>query len=201
MGLVALGEQTIPSGIAALLIAMMPVWVAVLGRIFFGERLPGLAVVGHRDRARRRRDPVGPSRWRRRRARPGRARGLSSRRSAWSLGLAVRHAPCAACRSEPLLTTGLQMLAGALVLVVLARVTGELAALRSGRRLDGLPAGVRLPDLVGSLVAFTTYGWLLGWRRPPRIATYAYVNPIVAVVLGAIVLSEPITRGPSSPAP
>ena len=44
--MVAFGEQTVPSGITALLIAMMPVWVAIFGRIFFGERLPRLAVVG-----------------------------------------------------------------------------------------------------------------------------------------------------------
>ena len=46
MGMVAFGEQTVPSGITALLIAMMPVWVAILGRVFLGERLPRLAVVG-----------------------------------------------------------------------------------------------------------------------------------------------------------
>ena len=46
MGMVAWGEQTIPSGIAALLIALMPVWVAIFGRAFLGERLPRLAIVG-----------------------------------------------------------------------------------------------------------------------------------------------------------
>ncbi|HKG57222.1 MAG TPA: EamA family transporter, partial [Candidatus Limnocylindrales bacterium] len=46
MGMVAWGEQTVASGIAALLIALMPVWVAVLGRIFFRERLPKVAVAG-----------------------------------------------------------------------------------------------------------------------------------------------------------
>jgi drug/metabolite transporter (DMT)-like permease len=46
LGMVAFGEQTVPSGITALLIAMMPVWVAILGRVFLGERLPRLAVVG-----------------------------------------------------------------------------------------------------------------------------------------------------------
>src|SRR3954469_26017724 len=46
MGMVAWGEQTVPSGIAALLIALMPVWVADLGRVFFGERLPWIAVAG-----------------------------------------------------------------------------------------------------------------------------------------------------------
>ena len=46
MGMVALGEQTVPAGIAAILIAMLPLWVAVLGRIFFAERLPAAAIVG-----------------------------------------------------------------------------------------------------------------------------------------------------------
>src|SRR3954466_14327285 len=46
MGMVAWGEQTIPSGIAALLVAMMPVWIAVLGRVVLRERLPRLGVVG-----------------------------------------------------------------------------------------------------------------------------------------------------------
>ena len=46
MGSVASGEQTIPSGIAALLIGLMPVWVAILGRVFLGERLPCLAIAG-----------------------------------------------------------------------------------------------------------------------------------------------------------
>src|SRR4051795_13759232 len=46
MGFVAFAEQTVPSGIAALLIATMPIWVAVLGGVFLGERLPSLAVAG-----------------------------------------------------------------------------------------------------------------------------------------------------------
>jgi len=47
--------------------------------------------------------------------------------------------------------------------------------------------------VVGSLVAFTTYGWLLRVAPLSIVATYAYVNPVVAVVLGAIVLGEEIT--------
>ena len=46
MGMVAFGEQTVPSGITALIIALMPVWVAVLGAIFLSERLPRLAIAG-----------------------------------------------------------------------------------------------------------------------------------------------------------
>ena len=55
MGMVALGEKTVPAGIAAILIALLPVWVAVLGRIFFGERLPRGRRRRHRRRVRRRR--------------------------------------------------------------------------------------------------------------------------------------------------
>ena len=47
--------------------------------------------------------------------------------------------------------------------------------------------------IVGSLIGYTTYGWLLRVAPISRVTTYAYVNPIVAVALGAIVLSEPIT--------
>ena len=69
MGLVAWGEQTIPSGIAALLVALMPMWLAIFGLAFFGERLPRAGVVGHRRRPARRRDPRLANR-RRRRPRP-----------------------------------------------------------------------------------------------------------------------------------
>ena len=55
---------------------------------------------------------------------------------------------------------------------------------------------LRSPSLyltvVGSLLAFTTFGWLLRVAPLPLVTTYAYVNPVVAVILGAIVLSEPI---------
>ena len=47
--------------------------------------------------------------------------------------------------------------------------------------------------LIGSLIGFTTYAWLLRVAPLPRISTYAYVNPVVAVFLGALILAEPIT--------
>ena len=69
MGAVAWGEQTVPSGIAALLIAMMPVWVAIFGRVFLHERLPLAATLGIGDRDGRSRDPRRPvDRARRRRS-------------------------------------------------------------------------------------------------------------------------------------
>jgi drug/metabolite transporter (DMT)-like permease len=87
----------------------------------------------------------------------------------------------------------MQMLAGGIILAVMAVATGEPA------RLD-LPAvspesltALGYLTVVGSLVAFTAYGWLLRVAPLSIVATYAYVNPVVAVVLGAIVLGEEIT--------
>ena len=85
------------------------------------------------------------------------------------------------------------MLAGGTVLMIVALVTGETAhldvAAYSARSLFALGYLV----VFGSLVAFTAYTWLLQHAPVSQVSTYAYVNPVVAVVLGAIVLAEPIT--------
>ena len=84
------------------------------------------------------------------------------------------------------------MVCGGLVLTLMGLVSGEFASLR----LDEISArslvAIVYLTLIGSLVAFTAYGWLLRVAPLPLIATYAYVNPVVAVILGAVVLHEPI---------
>ena len=157
MGLVSFGEQTVPSGITALLIAMMPLWVAVLGRVFFGERLPLVAVAGV-------------------------ALGLA--------GVGILVGPSlTASGSESFNPAGI----AALILSPISWACGSLYSSHRARLpKDPLVAFAYL-TLVGSLIAFTAYVWLLKVAPLPLIATYAYVNPIVAVVLGAIILQEPIT--------
>src|SRR5688572_17417655 len=127
MGMVAFGEQTIPSGIAALLIAMMPVWVAIFGRAFLGERLPRIAgvgivvgfvgvailvgptILGQTGSL----DPLGLA-------------AIILSPIAWSLGsLYASHR--AILPRQPLVATGAQMLLGSVVLAGLALVTGEVA--------------------------------------------------------------------------
>jgi drug/metabolite transporter (DMT)-like permease len=192
MGMVAWGEQTIPSGIAALIIALMPVWVAIFGRLFFGERLPGVAIVGiivgfvgvgilvgptivGETGAL---DPLGLA-------------ALLISPISWTAGsLYASHR--ATLPQQPLVATGLQMLCGAGVLSVMALLSGEPA------RFD--PAAISRESLlalgyltvIGSLLAFTVYGWLLRVAPLPWIATYAYVNPVVAVILGTAILNEPL---------
>jgi drug/metabolite transporter (DMT)-like permease len=191
MGAVAWGEQTVPSGIAALLIAMMPVWVAVLGRIFLGERLPRLAVagiavglvgvailVGVPDPSAGL-DPAGVV-------------ALIISPISWSAGslYAANRVPHS---TRPLVATAMQMLCGAAVLGLAAIVTGEPGRLRVELISTGSIVALVYLTVIGSLLAFSTYVWLLRVAPLPLIATYAYVNPVVAVILGAIVLGETLT--------
>lgn len=192
MGMVAYGEQTVPSGITALFIALMPVWVAVLGRIFLGERLPRLAVFGIVLGFVGVAILIGPS------ALGGAGAleplGLGAillSPIAWSSGsLFASHR--ATLPARPLVATGAQMVSGGLVLLVMSAASGELGGFRiEAISTDSLVAMAYL-TVIGSLLAFTAYGWLLRVAPLPLIATYAYVNPVVAVILGALVLREPI---------
>lgn len=192
MGMVAYGEQSVPSGITALIIAMMPVWVAVIGRIFLRERLPRLAVggivLGFVGVA----ILIGPSAFGGTGAlEPLALAAILFSPIAWSSGsLFASHR--ASLPRQPLVATGAQMVMGGLVLVAMSLASGELG----GFRLDAVSSesiiATAYLTVIGSLLAFTAYGWLLRVAPLPLIATYAYVNPVVAVILGAIVLSEPI---------
>jgi drug/metabolite transporter (DMT)-like permease len=192
MGLVAWGEQTIPSGIAALIIALMPVWVAVFGRAFLGERLPGIAIAGIVIGFIGVGILVGPTIAGESGAlNPLGLLALLISPISWSLGsLYASHR--ATLPEQPLVATGLQMVCGAAVLFAFALLSGEPA------RFD--PAAVSRESLlalvyltiIGSLLAFTVYGWLLRVAPLPWIATYAYVNPVVAVILGTVIRNEPL---------
>jgi len=192
MGMVAYGEQTVPSGITALLIAMMPVWVAIFGRTFLGERLPRIAVLGVVVGFAGVAILAGPSAFGAADAlEPFGLAAIIVSPIAWAGGsLFASHR--ATLPPKPLVATSVQMLAGALVLVAMGAITGEYTDFRPGDvATDSLLALVYL-TIIGSLVGFTAYVWLLSVAPLPLIATYAYVNPIVALILGAIVLQEPI---------
>ena len=192
MGMVAFGEQTIPSGITALLVAMMPVWVAIFGRALLGERLPLLAgigiVVGFVGVA----ILVGPTLLGQSGALdPVGLAAVIISPIAWSLGsLYASHR--ATLPPQPLVATGAQMLAGAAVLAVMSTVAGEPGRFDAAAVTGDSVAALAYLTVIGSLLAFTAYGWLLRVAPLPFIATYAYVNPVVAVILGAFVRHEPI---------
>jgi drug/metabolite transporter (DMT)-like permease len=192
MGLVAWGEQTVPSGITALLIALMPVWVAVLGRVFFAERLPRAAVAGVAIGLAGVAILVGPSDNPVERFAPTGIAALIVSPMCWSSG-SLFSAHRAELPVQPLVATGGQMLSGALVLTAFALATGEPARLDLRAISPASIGALAYLTVIGSLVAFTTYVALLRIAPLPLIATYAYVNPVVAVILGWLVLGEPLT--------
>jgi drug/metabolite transporter (DMT)-like permease len=192
MGAVAWGEQTVPLGIAALLITLMPVWAAVFGRVFFGERLPlgaslgiGFGLVGVAIL-------VWPSVVIDGSLDPAGVVALLISPICWSLG-SVFAGHTAKLPRDPFFATGLQMLSGAIVLGAASMVTGELVAFDPSAVTSESLVALAYLTLVGSLIAFTAYAWVLRHAPLPLIATYAFVNPVVAVVLGSIVLNETIT--------
>ncbi|MFI8292518.1 EamA family transporter [Streptomyces sp. NPDC085614] len=187
-GLVVLAETSVPSGLAALLIAVVPAWVVVL-RACSGERptagavagvllgLAGLAVL----------------------TLPGlsgdvRISGVVLVIVAtlmWSVGsFSSSRIPMP---GNPFTASAYEMIAGGLGGLALGLLRGEQHGLDlsavSGR------SWVALGYLIvfGSLIAFTAYAWLLQAAPLPLVATYAYVNPVVAVLLGALVLNEALT--------
>jgi drug/metabolite transporter (DMT)-like permease len=109
----------------------------------------------------------------------------------WAVGsLYSGRAPLPASKS---LATGMEMLGGGALLLLAGLATGEAHRLS----LDAVSARSLLAMLYlitfGSLVGFTAYIWLLGATAPAKAATYAYVNPVVAVLLGWAVAGEPVT--------
>jgi drug/metabolite transporter (DMT)-like permease len=192
MGAVSWGEQTVPSGIAALMIAMMPVWIAVFGRIFLRERLPMAATIGIATGLLGVAILVGPSLFVDRSLDPAGVVALILSPISWAAG-SLFAANRARLPADPFVTTGMQMLAGSTVLAVAAILSGEATSVHlESITTNSIIAFVYL-TIVGSLIAFTAYAWVLRRAPLPLIATYAFVNPIVAVVLGWLVLQEAIT--------
>jgi drug/metabolite transporter (DMT)-like permease len=191
-GFVAFGEQTVPSGIAAILIGMMPLWLAFLGWIYFRERLPrivafaiavgfgGVALLLW---------PAGAG------ANKFDALGIAILVVApigWAHG-SLFAANAAKLPSRPLTASGLQMLAGAVFLAGEGLITGEAARLHPEAISLQSMAAVAYLVVVGSMLAFTAYGWLLRHAPLSLVGTYAYVNPVVAVALGTVFLGESIS--------
>jgi drug/metabolite transporter (DMT)-like permease len=190
-GLVAWGEQTVPTGIAALLIAVVPMWLAIFGRVLFGDRVPAMAVVGIAvglvgvailawpAGGVGELDPAG-------------LLALLASPVFWALGT-LYAAKRAVLPAPALFSTGVQMIAGGIGFLVVALLTGELAAFEPADVSATSWFGVGYLIAMGSLVGFTTYAWLLTVAPVGRISTYAYVNPVVAMALGSVVLGEPLT--------
>ncbi len=191
-GGVVLAERTVPSGVAALLVATVPVWMVVLDWLWHGAARPGVRVfVGLALGLAGIGLLVGPGAFGGGAVDAAGAAILLVASLSWAAGSV--YSPRAGLPRHAMLSTGMEMLCGGAALVLAGLLRGELPALQ--------PSAVSGPSLLGllylvafgSLVGFTAYIWLLDHVSAPRVATYAYVNPVVAVVLGWLVLGEPLT--------
>ena len=183
-GGVALAEQRVPTGQAALLIASVPLFTALLDRTFLKTKLPlgavagigaGLLGVGLLVGTGGRIDPLGTA-------------VLLVAAFAWSAGsLVARVAPLP---RKPFVSAALQMLCGGVMLGVLGASAGEVSQVRLGAISPASLGAVAFLVVFGSIGAFTAFGWLLRHVSIPVLSTYSYVNPAVAVALGWLVMGE-----------
>jgi drug/metabolite transporter (DMT)-like permease len=187
-GGVVYGEQFVPSGTVALLVATVPLFIALFSALFLGQRLRRVAVagigVGLLGTAVLLRPGGGA-------ADPAHMLLVLVAPLTWAVG--SLYATRGPLPRRLLPATGMEMLCGGVLLLIAGLVTGELANLHLDR--ISLVSGLSLVYLVvfGSLIAFSAYVWLLSKVPTTAVATYAYVNPLVAVLLGWAFLGEQIT--------
>lgn len=182
-------EQTLDTGTASLIIASVPLWMALLDRVFYGQRLARSIVLGLAAGF----AGVGLL------VAPGGAGGAGSRAAvvlifsslAWAIGsLYSRRAPLP---RRPLVGAAMQMLAGGLLLSVVSAVSGELGRFHPSQVSWGSLGGLAYLVVFGSLLGFTSYIWLLRAAPTSLVGTYAYANPVVAVLLGTTLLGESLS--------
>jgi drug/metabolite transporter (DMT)-like permease len=190
-GGVVWSEQRVSSGMAALLICSEPMWIVIFAWLRRNGRRPGPGVVaglllGFAGLALLVR-PAGGAGTVDRLA----AAALLAASVSWAGGSI--YVQRAVLPRSPLLTTAMQMLCGGGMLLATGLLSGEPARLH----LAGISASSALAMLYlvvcGSLIGFTAYTWLLRAASPVLVSTYAYVNPVVAVLLGWALVHEPVT--------
>jgi drug/metabolite transporter (DMT)-like permease len=188
-GVLVLAETRVPSGLAALLVAVVPLWLVLLRR-FVGDRTPALTLAGvlvglagvallllpgsggkHFDVAY--------------------AALILLAALSWSMGslLVTR----TTVPDEPAMLSSIEMVAGGAVLLVAAASRGEFARLHLGDISTKSWLSLAYLVVFGSIVAFSAYLYALANAPTSLVATYAYVNPVVAVALGVMLAGEHLT--------
>ena len=189
-GGVVWAEQWVPSGLAALIIATVPLWMVLFDWLFAGGPRPskvllaglvwGLCGVGLLMSS----TELGAQ------SREALLGGLVVLGASVSWAAGSIYARKARLPRSPFLSTAMQMIMGGLVLSLMAAIAGEGGQLHlSSFSTKSILALVYL-IVFGALIAFTAYIWLLGVSTAARVSTYAYVNPAVAVLLGWLLASE-----------
>jgi len=189
-GAVGIGERTVPSGLAALLVATVPLWLLGLDAVLNHARLGlapmaglalGLAGVGLLS-------GLGGGSGRVSTAGVVIILGAAAM---WALGTIM--ARRVTIPSSPALASGTELLCGGVALLVLAAAGGELGSLHLAEVSWRSWLALGYLIVAGSIVAFSAYGIAVRALPTATVATYAYVNPVIAVLLGALILNERLT--------
>jgi len=191
-GGVVWAETRVPSGFAALIVASVPLWIALIGFLWLRERLPKVAVAGLlvgfagtalliRPSGSQHVDMTG-------------ALVLVGASAAWAVG--TLYAGRAPLPSRAGLSAGMQLLCGGVALGIVGLAAGELGDIHpSGFSRSSVLALVYL-IVFGAIIAFSAYSWMVQNAPPSIVSTYAYVNPVIAVLLGWAFLNEHV--GPTT---
>ena len=189
-GVVGVAERTIPSGLAALLVATVPLWLlgldAGLNRARLGLAplaglllgLVGVALLSSLGGGSGHVAVAG-------------VLTVIGAAGLWALGTMT--ARRGAFPSSMVLATGMELLAGGAALLVLSAVTGEFGSLHLSHVSARSWIALGYLIVIGSIVAFSAYGIAIRTLPTATVATYAYVNPVIAVLLGAFILGEQLT--------
>jgi len=191
-GLVVWAQQGLPSGIAALVVSSIPVNVVLLDWLFFSRHAPsrrslagiGIALAGVLTIVLDRYGVGGE-------ASPVYLGAILCATIAWSVGTLLQKRGTPPARL--LGVTFVQMLSAAGLQLGLGFATGEWTGFDPGTVSAASLIAVAYLAVFGSIIALNCYVWLLTREPASKVATYALVNPIVAVVLGALVLGETLT--------
>jgi drug/metabolite transporter (DMT)-like permease len=190
-GGVVWAEKTVPSGVTALLVGATPFWMVVINWLVFRAARPTLrttiglllgfvglyVLVAPGSASSERIDPLG-------------AVLITAATISWTLG--SLYSKRATLPGSPILASGMQMLTGGVMLFAAGMIHGELRTMDlAGVSLRSWVALAYLA-IVGSLVGFSAYVYVLKHATPAKASTYAYVNPVVAVIMGWAVAGEPI---------
>ena len=185
-------ETIVPSGLAALLVASEPIWIALMAAVVsHGERLTGKTVMGLMlgiaGVGLLMRDESGPGH----RAMLIGSIAIVLGAVSWSVG--VFYSRSASLPRNAVARAGMPEIVGAGVLLLVARFSGEFSRLHVATVTARSVWALLYLITFGSIVAFTAYTWLLDHCSPTLVSTHTYANPLIAVLLGWLWAGEVIS--------
>ena len=188
-GVLAFAQQSVPSGVAAIVLATIPFWILLIDVLFPGDQRPrplalvpgffGVGLVAWQNV-----EQAGIS------VLPVVLLLLAA--LSWSVGTVLSRGMSS--QASAILLSGMQLSIGGAVLFVISWLAGEIESFRPGNVSPTSLAAALWLIISGSVIGFVAYNWLLENVSTSLVSTYTFVNPVIAVLLGTLVLGEPFSR-------